>query len=187
MRSISVKVGKGSRLQKTNIVPVHDTQTDSQRSSLGRDSLHSPQWLHIYISKIHSVTFVHKLKCLFTLTDYYGLSISGDGQETTDGGLCLVRNDLTRQYIAGSTSSVFFTQISNKVDFNRPFCLGLWFTMLTTNASSSAPLVSITNPSSLLPVFALVVDNAGVTLTFDGSSVTFIAPPQFADGNPQQL
>ncbi len=33
MRSISRKVCKGSRLQKTNIVPVHDTQTDRQTKS----------------------------------------------------------------------------------------------------------------------------------------------------------
>ena len=115
------------------------------------------------------------------------MSISGDGRETTDGGLCPVRNDLTRQYIDGvgdTSPRIFLSSIGDRVDFNRPFCLG--FTMLTTNASNSAPLVSIVITTSRLSVFALVVDNAGVTLTFDKSSVTFPAP-QFADGNPQQL
>ncbi len=37
-----------------------------------------------------------------------------------------------------------------------------------------------------LVVFSLVVDNAGVTLTFDQANVTFPAP-QFANGKPHQL
>ncbi len=113
------------------------------------------------------------------------MGISGQGRETTDGA----RNDLTRQYIdsVGDTSPrVFFSTIEDRVDFNHSSCLG--FTMLTTNSSNPAPLMLIVGPPGPFPlvVFSLVVDNAGVTLTFDQANVTF-PTPQFANGNPHQL
>ena len=92
---------------------------------------------------------------------------------------------MTRQYIDGVGPRVFFDALEEDlVNFNRPFCLG--FTMLTTNSSNSAPLMSIVSASSAEPVFSLVIDTAGVTLTLGTSSVTFPAP-QFANGNSQQL
>ncbi len=137
-------------------------------------------------SRIQSIAY------FYSLTDYYRLSITdaGDGRETTDGALCPnpPRNDLTRQYIDGVGDigpRVFFSALEEDlVNFNRPFCLG--FTMLTTNSSNSAPLMSIVSASSAEPVFSLVIDSNGVTLTLGTSSVTFPAP-QFADGNSQQL
>ncbi len=137
-------------------------------------------------SRIQSIAY------FYSLTDYYRLSVTdaGDGRETSVGALCpnLPRNDLTRQYIDGVGDigpRVFFSSLEEDlVNFNRPFCLA--FTMLTTNSSNSAPLMSIVSASSAEPVFSLVIDSAGVTLTLGTSSVTFPAP-QFADGNSQQL
>ena len=137
-------------------------------------------------SRIQSIAY------FYSLTDYYRLSVTdaGDGRETSVGALCPnpPRNDLTRQYIDGVGDigpRVFFSALTEDlVNFNSPFCLA--FTMLTTNSSNSAPLMSIVSASSAEPVFSLVIDSAGVTLTLGTSSVTFPAP-QFADGNAQQL
>ncbi len=137
-------------------------------------------------SRIQSIAY------FYSPTDYYRLSITdaGDGRETSVGALCPnpTRNDLTRQYVDGVgdiSPRVFFAALTEDlVNFNSPFCLG--FTMLTTNALNSAPLMLIVSVSSAGSVFSLVVDSAGVTLTLGTSNVTFPAP-QFADGNAQQL
>ncbi len=123
---------------------------------------------------------------IYSLADFYDISISGGEFEEAVGGLCPSRNDLTRAFLnRGSETGprVFYTSVTEGiVNFNNPFCLG--FTAETTNPSNSAPLATIIIPGVITPALSLVLDGNGVNLTIGGVSASFPGA-QFSTGTQE--